>query len=88
MQDATGESTLEAKVAFEQVTRSRGIDIRGYHAHNGRYAKYIFRDNCKQNMQILRYCGVGAHHQNGIAEATIKQLTLVSRTMLLRAQRH
>ena len=31
MQDATGESTLEAKAAFEQDARSRGIDIRRYY---------------------------------------------------------
>ena len=72
MQDATGESTLEAKAAFEQDTRSRGIDIRRYHADNHRYAKHIFRDNCKQKLQTLRYCGVGANHLNGIGDAKIK----------------
>ena len=81
--------TLEAKAAFEQDARSRKIDIRGYHADNDRYAKNIFRDDCKQKSQKLRYYGVGTHHQNtGIAEAKIKQLTLSSRSMLLRAQRH
>ena len=38
-------------------------------------------------MQHLTFCGVGVHHQNGIAEAKTKQLTLPSRTMLLHAQR-
>ena len=38
-------------------------------------------------MQRLTFCGVDAHHQNDIAEANIKQLTLASRTILLHAQR-
>jgi hypothetical protein len=88
MEHATGDSTLEAKAAFERDAMSRGVDIRGYHADNGRYAEHLFRDDCKQKSQSLNFCGVGAHHQNGIAEAKMKQLTLASRTMLLHAQRH
>ena len=61
----------------------------GYHADNGRYAEQVFRDDCKQKSQTLRYYGVGAYHQNGITDAKIKQLTLASRTMmLLHAQHH
>ncbi|KAL7464495.1 hypothetical protein ACHAXS_004829 [Conticribra weissflogii] len=39
-------------------------------------------------MQRLTLCGVSAHHQNGVAERTIKSLTLISRTLLLHTQRH
>ncbi len=38
-------------------------------------------------MQCLSLCAVGAHHQNGIVKRLIKLLTLVSRTLLLHAQR-
>ena len=72
VQDAMGKSTLEAKAASEQDMCSRGIDIRGYHADNCRYAKHIFRDDCEHKSQTLRYCGAGAHHQNDIAKAKIK----------------
>ena len=34
-------------------------------------------------MQKVTFCGVGAHHQNGVAENTINQLTLTSRTLLV-----
>ena len=47
----------------------------------------MFKDDCNNKLQRLTFCGVGAHHQNGIAEAKIKQLTLAARTMLLYAQR-
>ncbi|KAL7464148.1 hypothetical protein ACHAXS_004483 [Conticribra weissflogii] len=39
-------------------------------------------------MQRLTLCGVSAHHQNGIVERAIKSLTLITRTILLHAQRH
>ena len=87
MRDATGESTLDAKEVFERASPERGVVIKGYHADNGRYAEHIFKNDCHNKMQRLTFCGVGAHHQNDIAEAKIKQLTLTSRTMLLQAQR-
>ena len=40
----------------------------------------------KKSLQPITFCGVGAHHQNGITENTIKQLTLISRTLLVHAQ--
>ena len=39
-------------------------------------------------MQNLTFCGVGAHHQNGISERIIKDLTLSSRNLVLHDQRH
>ena len=38
--------------------------------------------------QRITFCGVGAHHQNGITENIITSLTLIARTLLLHAQRH
>ena len=37
--------------------------------------------------QLITFCLVGAHHQNGIVNASIKQSILGSRTILLHAQR-
>ena len=88
MQDASGDSTLEAKNAFERNCMLRNVVPRGYHADNGRYAENTFKQDCVNKNQTLTFCGVGAHHQNGVAESKIKQLTLSSRTMLLHAQRH
>ena len=88
MQDATADSTLEAKEAFENAAATRGVSIKHYHADNGRFAEPAFTSDCKEKLQKISFCGVGAHHQNGVAENTIKQLTLTSRTLLLHAQRH
>jgi hypothetical protein len=37
--------------------------------------------------QTIAFCGVGSHHQNGIAEQKMKDITLVGRTLLLHAKR-
>ena len=38
--------------------------------------------------QTITYCGVGAHHQNGITKSAIKHDTLQARTLLLHAKRY
>jgi hypothetical protein len=88
MQDASSESTIEAKHAFERDLMSHDVQIKHYHADNGRFADMSFKQDCDNKPQQLTFCGVGAHHQNVIAERSIKGLTLTSRTMLLHAQRH
>ncbi|KAL7535272.1 hypothetical protein ACHAWF_005115 [Thalassiosira exigua] len=46
-----------------------------YHADNGRFADNCFVDMCNDKDQTLTFCGVGAHHQNGIFENKNKILT-------------
>ena len=41
--------------------------------------------NLLENKQPLKVSGVGAHHQNGVAEVAIKHLSRTARTMLLHA---
>ena len=42
-------------------------------------------DNVHQTHQTITFCGVGAHHQNGIAKQQIRDLMESTRTMLLHA---
>ncbi|KAL7464788.1 hypothetical protein ACHAXS_005121 [Conticribra weissflogii] len=88
MADQTAESTLEAKHSFEHYAATRGVEIQHYQADNGIFTDKLFSDDVKSSMQRLTLCGVGAHHQNGVVERAIKSLTLISRTLLLHAQRH
>jgi hypothetical protein len=37
---------------------------------------------------MITSCAVGAHHQNGMVEQLIKELTLILHTLLLHAKRH
>ena len=88
MRDLTGESTLAAKKEFEHRCAVRGVQVKHYHADNGRFAEPAFVQECKRCKQDLTFCGVGAHHQNGILERKIKDVTLISRTLLLHAMRY
>ena len=78
MQDATGDLTLEVKNAFEQDCMTRNVVPKRYHADNGRFVENSFKEDCVRKMQNLTFCCVGAHHQNGVSERIIKDLTLSS----------
>ena len=82
MKDTKAENTLEAKNAYEALMLSHGHKVLAYHADNGRYAEEAFKQDAKDKAQIMSYCGVGAHSQNGIAERRIKSLCEDARTML------
>ena len=43
-----------------------------YHADNGCFAEDKFMQDCKDKMQKITFCGVGAHHQKLVVENTIK----------------
>ena len=88
MRSLSTECTLEAKAACERIFATYGHKVRRYRADNGRFADKDFLESVKTCNQSISFCGVGAHHQNAIAERGIKELTLISRTILLHAQRH
>ena len=79
------DQTLEAKLAFEHVALSHGVTVYSYRADNGRFADSAFTRHCEEQKQELTFCGVGAHHQNRIAECAICSLTNTAHTMLLHA---
>ena len=87
MRDLTLEETLLAKEVYKRFLASIGVTAHAYHADNGRFADKGFIDSCKSNNQTISFCGVGAHHQNGIVKRKIKDLTLGGRTFLLHAKR-
>ena len=72
MQDASGDSTLEAKDAFERGCITQNVTSRRYHADNGRFAETIVKSACAVNQQSLTFCGIGARHKNGVAEGATK----------------
>ena len=82
-----GEDTIKAKEAFELWARNRGVRIRHYHADNGRFAEKLWTDHCKSHGQTYSFCGVNAHHQNGVAERRIRELQERARTALIHAVR-
>jgi hypothetical protein len=72
------DESLLANFSFEQHANEGGITISSYCADNGQFADSGLQQAVKDSNQKITYCAVGAHHQNGIVERRIKDLTLIS----------
>ena len=75
MKSAAQEETPQAKLAFKKLAETCGITILSCHADDGRFAESAFQQKVEECNQTITFCGVGAHHQNDIAEHSIKDLT-------------
>ena len=83
IKDFTGEQAIETKHAYETKCAQHGVRIRGYHGDNGRFAEALWLNDAVEKNQRMTFCGVGSHHQNGIAEKKIRDLTEYARTLLI-----
>ena len=78
MRDLTLDETLLAKTSFERHSNNGGVNIKAYQADNGRFADQAFWDSINKSNQTITYCAAGAHHQHGIVERRIEELTLIA----------
>ena len=62
-----------------------GIKIRRYHTDNGIFKSKAFMNDVDENYQTIDFCGLDAHHQNGIAEWAIHTIIESAQTLLLHA---
>lgn len=81
-------ATIASKHHLEILAREHGITIKQYHSDNGVFASAAFKDACAKSHQKLTFSGIGAHHQNGVAERNIKTVTQWARANLLHASTH
>ena len=79
------EATVKAKEAFERIASEHGTTVKHYHADNGLFDTKAFKQSVRVSAQTLSFCGVNAHHQNGVAERRIRDVTEGARTALLHA---
>lgn len=77
--------TIQSKRRLESEAHQHGIKIKKYRADNGIFKSNAFIEDIEKLGQTIDYCGVGAHHQNGIAERTIRTIVESARTLLLHA---
>ena len=84
-QHLTTDKTIDAKHAFERLAAQHGVQILHYHCDNGRFVDKAFVDDVRAGHQTITFCGVGAHHQNGVAERRIRDITENARTSLRHA---
>jgi transposase InsO family protein len=83
----SSKETLKGKESFEQFARTHGVHIKHYHADNGRFKDNLFIKAIERNNKTISFSGVGAHHQNGIAEKRIGDLQRRATALLLHAER-
>ena len=64
------------------MAKSCGKKVTSYHGDNGVFKAKEFTDALATDEQELTYSGVGAHHQNGVAERAIRTVTERARAMM------
>jgi hypothetical protein len=76
---------ITAKHAFEREAALANVTIKKFRADNGIFNSNAWNQTCDILHQQKDYCGVNAHHQNGIVERQIWTIVDRSRMMLLHA---
>ena len=86
-----GYETVEAKRSVERDALHDGVIIKKYQADNGIFDSKAFEEallNEDDADQLLKLSGVGAHHQNGVAERAIGTVSNMARALLLHVRMH
>ena len=84
----TATETIQSKHKLEHLARDEGFRVKAYHYDNGIFALAEFKADCKMHEQKIDFSGVGAQHQNGIAEQNIKTIATWARANLLHTAYH
>jgi len=79
------QEALQAKHTFEFVASQHHRFVKCYHADNGIFTSKDFHTHCVHQKQHLTFCGINAHHQNGIAERHMCSVTDRACSMLIHA---
>jgi transposase InsO family protein len=77
------QETIAAKLAFEREMWQYGVIISSYHTDNGVFSSKDFIQEIESNLQLVKFSGVGGHHQNGCAERSIGTIFGLSRSMMI-----
>ena len=74
MLNFTTTETLQAKPRYKKCMAGMGVTVQAYQAGNSIFATRTFVNNIESGLQNIKFSGVGAHHQNGIAEHAIQSI--------------
>ena len=80
--------TLQSKHQFERQAAEVGVKFKSFRADNHPFEAQDFTQDCEDRGQIITYSGVGAHHQNGVAERALQTVTRWARAMMLHQLLH
>ena len=59
---------------MERESYKSQVQFQSFHTDNGVFKAKLFRTHLTKHNQDISFSGVGAHHQNGIAEREIRTL--------------
>ena len=80
--------TIRAKQSFENMAFEHGVVVQSYLTDSGAFKANAFVQQIRDHGQKIRYCGTNAHHQNGVAERSIRTVSNMARAMLLHSAAH
>lgn len=80
--------SINAKTAFKRMVKDLGMDVLGHHMDNNIYTSKAHVENLVKNQQSIRYSGVGAKWQNGVAEGAIGMVVSKARTLMIHTALH
>jgi hypothetical protein len=80
--------TIRAKQNFEKRALDCGVVIQSYLTDSRAFKANAFVDHIRNSGQRIQYCGTNAHHQNGVAERSIRTVSNMSRALILHAAAH
>ena len=83
-----GGETVKCKNRFEKKASNFGVKILKYHGDNGIFRSNAWLNDCDKQGQRNEFPGVGAHHQNGVAERSIQTIASWARAMMIHAALH
>ena len=66
--------TIESKQCMEAEANKTFTKIASFHADNGVFKANDFMKHLQTLGQDITFCGVGAHHQNGVSERSIRTI--------------
>jgi hypothetical protein len=75
--------TIRSKLLLEREAADVGNRIKAIHTDNGVFNSKEFREHCSNRKQKLTFSGVGAKHQNAIAENAIRTVCYMARANMI-----
>ena len=82
----TAGEAIRAKREYEAEMATLGITVINYHTDNGVFTAAEYQDELAKLGQGMTLSGVGAHHQNAVAERAIGTIVSMTRTMMIHAK--
>ena len=81
-------NTIESLFLVMCKAMESGVELKRFHTNNGIFKSKAFVETLKDNYQMITKSGIGAHHQNGVAERAIRTVQAMAQAMLLHVCSH